>query len=266
MRRSVLASALRVRMPDSAPSLEPRLAPVFVPEEVLLWDLNDSPPCLKARICLQVKGVPFRRVTLTLGRRRGLRRLNPLGAVPVLVQGAVVIADASRIAHHLEALRPEPPLVPAAPEARAWVALLEQWGDRSLAPLAGACKWLNPENREAALDRTLGEMTSGPLRPLLAPLLAHRLRRRHLAAARAPVSVAQLEERVRESLGTLATMLDGKEFLLGRTPTLADIAVFAPLVSLRGYAERRLVDQVPVVVEWLERLGALPPVAAALVS
>ena len=46
-------------------------------DEILLYDHSDSPFCLKARICLRLKGVPFRRVTVTAGRRRELRRLNP---------------------------------------------------------------------------------------------------------------------------------------------------------------------------------------------
>ncbi|HYV57149.1 MAG TPA: glutathione S-transferase N-terminal domain-containing protein, partial [Candidatus Nitrosopolaris sp.] len=72
-------------------------------DELLLYDASDSPFCLKARICLQLKGVPFRRVPVTLGRLRELRRLNPLGQAPVLVQGSEVVADSSRIARHLEA-------------------------------------------------------------------------------------------------------------------------------------------------------------------
>jgi len=44
------------------------------------------------------------------------------------------------------------------------------------------------------------------------------------------------------------------------------VAVFAQLAGLRGYAEARLVEEVPVVVEWLDRLGTLPPIAAALAS
>src|SRR6059036_2402979 len=83
--------------------------------EILLYDLTDSPFCLKARICLQLKGVPFRRVTLTLGRRRELQRLNPLGKVPVLVHDGAAIADSSRIARHLEERYPTPALIPVGP-------------------------------------------------------------------------------------------------------------------------------------------------------
>ena len=250
-------------VPEAVPS---RRSVVFVPDEALLYELSDSPFCLKARICLQLKGVPFRRVTVTLGRRRELRRLSPLGRVPVLVHGETVIADQSRIAHHLDEVSPEPLLVPLGAEARAYAGLVEEWADGVLAPVVGACKWLNPENRAAALANTVTEMASAPLRPLLGRLLVAWMRRRHAAAGYTAHSLDRLEDRLRASLAGLATLLAGKPHLLGRTPTIADVAVFAQLAGLRGYAEARLVEEVPVVVEWLDRLGTLPPIAAALAS
>jgi len=249
--------------PQTPPS---RRSVAFVPDEVLLYDLSDSAFCLKARICLQVKGVPFRRVTVTLGRRGELRRLNPLGRVPVLVHGETVIADQSRIAHHLDEVQPEPRLVPIGAEARAYAGLVEAWADGLLAHLVSACKWLNPENRAAALANTVTEMAGAPLRPLVGWLLVRLMRRRHAARGYTPYSLDQVEDRLQESLARVATLLDGKLYLLGRTPTLADVAVFAQLACLRRYAEARLVDQVAAVGEWLERLGALPPIAAALAS
>ena len=113
---------------------------------MLTVKLNDSPFCLKARICLQLKGVAFRRVTLTVGRMRELRRLNPLGKVPVLVDGGVAVADSSRIARHLEERHPEPALIPIGAEARAYANLLEEWA----AGIEG--DWLTTEAR-AALKR-----------------------------------------------------------------------------------------------------------------
>ena len=150
-------------------------------DEALLYDLNDSPFCLKARICLQLKGVPFRRVTLTLARRRELRRLSPACKVPVLVDGDYVIADSSRIVRHLERHHPEPRLVPIDPAARAYALLIEEWADEALYFVVGAFKWLNPENRPAALANTVAEMTGGLLRPIVGRLLVRNIRRRYAA-------------------------------------------------------------------------------------
>jgi glutathione S-transferase len=249
-----------------AEAAPPAFRPAFVPDEILLYDLNDSPFCLKARICLQLKSVPFRRVSLTVGLLRELRRLNPLGKVPVLVGGGDVVVDSSRIARYLEERHPEPPLIPTAPEARAYAALLEEWADEALYFIVGAFKWLNRANRAAALANTVTGMAGGLLRPIVGRLVVRDVRRRYAAWGYTAAALGQFEERMREHLATLTTLLDGKPYLLGRAPTLADVAVFAQLAWMQRYAERRLIDQTPVVAAWLDRLGGLPAVAAALAS
>ena len=233
-------------------------------DELLLYDASDSPFCLKARICLQLKGVPFRRVPVTLGRLRELRRLNPLGQVPVLVQGTEVIVDSSRIARHLEARYPEPALIPRDPTARAYAALVEEWADGALYFIVAAFKWLNPVNRRAAVENTVSEMTGAALRPLVGHLLVRRERRRYAAWGHTAATLGALEERMRENVAALAGLLDGRPYLLGRRPMLADVAAFAQLCWLGRYVERRLLAETPAVQQWLERLAAAPPVAAAL--
>jgi glutathione S-transferase len=233
-------------------------------DELLLYDASDSPFCLKARICLHLKGVPFRRVPVTLRRLRELRRLNPLGQVPVLVQGAEVVADSSRIARHLETRYPEPALIPRDPTARAYAALVEEWADESLYFIVDAFKWLNLANRKAAVENTVNEMTGAVLRPFVGQLLVRRVRRRYAAFGYTSATLGQLEERMRENVTALAGLLDGRPYLLGRRPMLADVAAFAQLWWLGRYVERRLLTETPVVQQWLERVAAAPPVAAAL--
>lgn len=237
-----------------------------MPDETLLYDLTDSPFCAKVRICLQLKGIPYRRVTLTLGRLRELRRLNPLGKVPVLVQGGRVVADSSAIVRHLETLRPDPPLCPPDPAARAYCDLIEDWADESLYHVVGAFKWLNPANRAAALRNTMQELGGGPLAPLVGRAVALRITRRYRLQGYGPASLGHFEERMRECLAVLAGLLGERALLLGRSITTADVAVFAQLAWLRGYAEARLLDEVPAVSEWLARLDAVPAVSTALGS
>lgn len=234
--------------------------------ESLLYETSDSPFGLEARICLQLKGVPFRGATVTLRRLAPFRALNPLGETPVLVQGRVVVTGAARIARHLEAQRPEPSLIPPGPESRAYAALLEEWARGTLHPLAAACKWVNPANRRAALGNTVDPLTAPPLRPLVGRIVARRMRRRCAAQGWTPAALGRLEERLRAQLATLAPLLADRAYLLGRSPTLADVAVFAQLVWLRRYTEGRLVDDAPAIAGWLDRLAALPPVAAALAA
>jgi glutathione S-transferase len=233
-------------------------------DEPLLYDLTDSPFCAKVRICLQVKGIAYRRVTLTIGTLRELRRLNPLGKVPVLVDGTQVVADSSAIARHLDVIQPDPPLVPADPAARAYASLVEDWADESLYFVVGAFKWLNPANRTTALRRTMSELGGGVATPLVARLAARRIVGRYRAWRYTAASLPHFETRMRDSLEWLAALVSGRTFLLGRSLTIADVAVYAQLAWMRSYAEAKLLDEVPTVADWLRRLDGIPAVGEAL--
>jgi glutathione S-transferase len=230
-------------------------------DEPLLYDLSDSPFCAKARICLQMKGVSYRRVTLTRKTLRDLKQLNPLGKVPVLIDRGRPIVDSSAIARHLDEAYPEPPLLPADPAAAAYCRVLEDWADESLYFAIGAFKWLNPANRPRALARTTSELESGVLAPLVSRLLVRQVVGRYRAWRYTSESLPHFEERIRESLGWIADLVSGRDFLLGRSLTLADVAVYVQLAWMRGYAEARLLDEQPAVLAWLDRLDAVPAVS-----
>jgi glutathione S-transferase len=233
-------------------------------DEPLLYDLTDSPFCAKARMCLQLKGVSYRRVTLTAAKLRELRQLNPLGKVPVLVDRGRPIADSSAIARHLDAEHPEPPLFPADPSARAYASLVEDWADESLYLIVGAFKWLDPGNRATALDRTASELGGGLPRPVVGWLASRRIARSYRALGYGAGSVAHFEERMRDALGWLAELVSGRAFLLGRSLTIADVAVYAQLAWMRNYAQGKLVAEQPAVVEWMARLDEIPAVRDGL--
>jgi glutathione S-transferase len=237
-----------------------------VAETYRLYDLLDSPFCLKARICLSLKGVPYERVPLTVSRLSELRRLNPLGKVPVLVDQERPTDDSSRIARLLEERFPRPPLLPKDASARAYCHVLEEWADESLYFLVGAFKWLNPANRGRSAMVT-AEMASG-LFPawLVTRLVRRRVVRRYRANGYAPDSLPQLEERMVENLSNLADLLAGNPFLLGKYATLADIAVFSQLHWMSGYDERRLLEAAPAVLDWMARFEDLDEVRQAVLG
>jgi glutathione S-transferase len=235
-------------------------------DEPLLYDLTDSPFCAKVRICLHLKNVPYRRIPVTARRLRDLRQLNPLGKVPVLLDRGHAIVDSSVIARHLEAEYPEPPLLPEDPAAAAYCSLIEDWADESLYFVAGAFKWLNPANRRTAVARTMSEIGDGVLAPLLSRLVTRQIVGRYRAWRYTRAALPHFEDRMRESLGWLARLVGGRAFLLGRSLTLADVAVYAQLAWLRPYAEGRFLDERPEVAGWLARLDEIPAVAEAFTA
>ena len=195
---------------------------------------------------------------MRFGGLRALGRVDALGEIPVLVQGTEVVAGARGIAHHLEERHPDPGLIPDEAAARAYVLLLEDWADEALGVLVGALRWLDPDNRRAAQGQ------GGWLRPLVGRILVRRAWRRFAAASWTPESLELVRQRVRDSLALIAELLAGKPFLLGRHPTLADVAVFAQLATLSRCREGAFLADAPAVDAWLRRLGAVPPIAAAL--
>ena len=231
--------------------------------EALLHDLTDSPFCTKARICLTVKGVSFRRLTLTLRGLQRLRALNPLGRVPVLEHDGRVIADSTAIAHYLEDRFPEPSLLPPDPASRAYCTLVEDWADESLSFVVGAFRWLNPANRRVALRSTVRELGGGPP---VGWVVARLARRRYRSAGWTAASLGHFEQRLRADLRMIAGLLDDRAFLLGRSLTLGDVAAFVQLHALRRCAEEKLLEEEPTVAHWMERVRTVPAVTRALAA
>ena len=134
-----------------------------------LYVIPGSHACRAAILMLEHKRVPYRLVTLPTGAHSTIVRLlgfpgnatpirsvdgrthaalallDKLGTVPALALGDERVQTNRRIARHLDAIQPEPPLFPAERAARAAVEEAEAWGDevlqmaaRRLALAAGA--------------------------------------------------------------------------------------------------------------------------------
>ena len=108
-----------------------------------------SPFVRKVRAVLHEKGLAYELEPVSpFEPPAHWRTLSPLGRVPVLrdtEQGtagaAGTLADSSAICAYLAALRPEPPLLPAAPFDRARALWLEEYADTELAARIGFGIW-----------------------------------------------------------------------------------------------------------------------------
>ncbi len=96
---------------------------------MLLYEHPLSSYAQKVKIALREKGVPFEMQlpeTFGTGRTDGpFAAANPRAEVPVLVDGAVSIFESTVILEYVEERWPEPPLLPRAPDARAWARMTE---------------------------------------------------------------------------------------------------------------------------------------------
>jgi glutathione S-transferase len=103
----------------------------------------------RVALALAYKGLDVESVAIDPADRTPVRELSGQDLVPVLVDGDAIVADSTRILHHLERRFPEPPLFPAEPAARAEVEVFLDWFNRA---------WKREPNLIAdALERGDGE-------------------------------------------------------------------------------------------------------------
>ncbi len=228
-----------------------------------LHQFRHSAFCEKVRLVLAAKRLDYTVVEVLPGLGQWqLFRISGQRQVPVLVDGAEVIADSSAIALHLEARHLEPALLPADPRELAQVLMLEYWADTNL---AAGCRLAllqaaaaDPVLRGALLPDT----TPGPLRQLVAGLPEQL--GEAMAGAIAVAGSQQLEARLEQ----LAALVTATSYLVGERLSLADLAVAAQLSLLKfpasagaplagrgapGIADNPLLEPL---FSWRDRIGA----------
>lgn len=225
---------------------------------LVLHQFEVSPFCDKVRRVLHFKRKPYeiREVPPTETLLR-LKRLNPVGKVPVLEHGSMVVSDSSEIARYLDEVFPEPPLFPVSPRERALAHMIEDWADESLYFFE---IWFRFGLRENAGEWSRRTSESEP--PLLRaatqralPTLMRNVLKQQGLGRKAPEVV--LEEYQRH-LGSVDAWLDGQEWLVGDQPSIADIAVYSQLACAAETGEASaLLAEHPALLGWMERVNAI---------
>lgn len=99
---------------------------------MILYTYFRSSASYRARIALHLKGIPFESRFVHLLRQGGqqlqpdYRRLNPLGRVPTLIDGAQVVTQSVAIMEYLEEAYPAPHIMPTDAAHRALVRAITQ--------------------------------------------------------------------------------------------------------------------------------------------
>jgi glutathione S-transferase len=148
--------------------------------------------------------------------------LNPYGRVPVLLADGGVIYESAIVNQYLEERFPEPPLMPRDPIGRAEIRVWEYYGDTS---------FLGPA--EAIFIHDKGWRT----------FEAERL--------------AQMRQQIGEVLARLEKHLEGRNFLVRDSFSLADIC-FAPRIMILDQLAVPLPASYKNVRNWIERIRERP--------
>ncbi len=113
------------------------------PVKATLYVIPGSHPAMAARLMLERKGIPYKRVDLAPALHKPILRALRFGddTVPALKLDGRKVIGSRRIARELDALQPEPPLFPADPGRRRAVEEAERWGDEVFQPPARRLIW-----------------------------------------------------------------------------------------------------------------------------
>lgn len=194
-----------------------------LPQNIILHGFKLSGHSHRAELMLNLLGLPyeFREVDLATGAQKQpeFLRMNLFGTVPVIEDGADVVADSVAIIVYL-AIKYD--------AARRWL---------PADPLQAARvqRWLSVAQ---------GDVNNGPGRARLANVFG------------AAVDHAQAVVVAERLLGRLETHCGNGEFLTGTTPTIADVALYS-YVAKAPEGEVKL-EAFANVQAWLRRVEALP--------
>jgi glutathione S-transferase len=205
-----------------------------------LYGIPASHPVYAASLMLERKGIAYSRVELPQWFHRPLLRVLrfPGTTVPALVLDGRRIQTTKAIARALDAMRPDPPLLPTDPERRAQVEAVESWCDGEIQQMGRRLVyWALSRHGDAVASYLEGSKLILPM-PLVtpvAPAIIKILARDHRAR----------DEAVRQDLANLPRILDRIDgwiadgVLGGDEPNVADYQAATSLALFMSHDDLR---------------------------
>jgi glutathione S-transferase len=203
---------------------------------IVIYGTSISPYVRKALVFAIEKGIAFEpRPGGPRAADPDFARASPFGKIPALTDGEFGLADSSAIVTYLEALAPEPNLIPVEPRARARTVWFDEFGDT----IAWGC------GGKIAFARLVGPRFMG-----------------------VQTDLAAADEAQRTEFPKLADYLEGvipaSGYLVEDRFTLADIAVASPFASMALVDCQVDAKSHPKTARYLEAILARPSFATLL--
>jgi glutathione S-transferase len=125
----------------------------YAPRVHKLYVVHSSHPSEAVKKAFELKAIPYKPVEMLIPTQLVLTRLRfPGRSVPALtLDGGEKVQGSRAIMRRLDALVPDPPLLPDAEPARAAVLDAERWGEEILQPLARRVVWSALKRRPDAI-------------------------------------------------------------------------------------------------------------------
>jgi glutathione S-transferase len=214
-----------------------------------------SPFSAKVRRCLHYKEVAFEVVNYGLRGSGKIKKLNPRSKAPVLVHGSKIVPDSTDIIRYLESIYPRNPVIPTDPAQCAMAHVLEDWADESLYfyDLTMRC-W---PNNAALLAEDLLLEDKGLFKKLLRPLIPKLIGKQAHGQGIGRKENAAVCAEVGEHFKAINNLLEGRQWLVGDSLSVADIAVASMCTVLeRAEEANSMMAALPDLMAWRERVDA----------
>ncbi len=231
-------------------------------EDVVLYHWEPNANSGKPMLTMIEKGVAFRSHYLDLlnfdQHKPDYLAVNPLGTIPAMTHGALVLTESSAMMEYIDEAFPGPKLMPDDVterwRARWWMKFIDQW----LAPSFSMIGWSvfigpsvrerDPQELEAAIDRI--------------PMPERRVAwRKAIYNLFSPEEMAESQRRVALGIGLLEKTLSERPWLAGNSYSLADINGFNTTYALPLSQPLLANDETtPHLMEWLRTIYERPTV------
>jgi len=207
-------------------------------DKPLLYGAILSPFVRKVMVFAREKNIEFELKSVMLGDPDpAFRAVSPFGKMPALQHGELKLPDSSAIVQYLEALHPDPALIPADPAERGMTIWYDEFADTILFECI----------RKLFFNRVV--------RPLVQGQAGDEALAAHTEAEELPPILDWLETQSPES-----------HYLVADRLTLADIAVASALANLNHASQILSADRYPRTAAYAAALHARPSFAGILAA
>ncbi|MGD2181688.1 glutathione S-transferase family protein [Lusitaniella coriacea] len=180
----------------------------------------------KVRLILDYKELEYRKIEVTPGvGQLELFRLSGQRQVPVLKDGDTIVADSTEIALYLERRYPTKPTLPVDPKQRGLCLMMEEWADESIG-LKGRKALIGALNKNQNFRTSiLPNSTPDFFKTLVGAIPGDVLDMLGSGVGFGGDAVKTAHTGLKQDLEALCLILQESPYLVGDTPTLADLTV-----------------------------------------
>jgi glutathione S-transferase len=203
---------------------------------IIIHGANGSPFVRKVKVAFAEKALPYEQQPLIpFGVSDDYKRKSPLGKIPCLEDGDFTLPDSSCILAYAEKIQPNPPLYPSDAKEFGRALWYEEYADSKLTEV------LTPFFFERIIKKNFLQQEPDEERL------------KGVAADAVPPVLDYLEGEVAD-----------REYLVGGSFSIADIAIASPVVNYSHAGESIDAGRWPKLVAYLERIHSRPSYKACI--